>query len=361
MPEFIPGLKLSELFYHEAVRPIIDAHFPGQAHSAALIGFGSDVIGHDTPLSRDHMWGPRLVLFLPESEFEALQKPVDDALRMHLPYSFREYSTHFAVPDDENVRWMTDINSGPVNHLVEITTLKQYIIANLGIDPYLEMSTTDWLTIHEHRLLSITSGGVFHDELGLESFRQKISYYPKDIWLYVLSAAWAKIDQEEPFMGRTGDVGDEIGSRLIAARLVQYLMHLCFLMERRYRSYSKWFGSAFLRLECAHSLAPIFNQVLAAADWHERQGYLSQAYTIMAEMHNGLHITPLLEFEISNFHERPYLVPHSGKFVDALRDAIQDKTVRALPPRIGSINQFIDSTDVGDDVQLCQRLKGIYL
>ena len=258
------------------------------------------------------------------------------------------------------MRWLTEINSGPVNHLVEITTQKQYIEAELGIDPYQAMGVTDWLTMLEHRLLSITGGGVFHDELGLEAFRQKISYYPQDIWLYLLSASWAKIDQVEPFMGRTGDVGDEIGSRLIAARLVQYLMHLCFLMERRYRPYSKWFGSAFLRLECAHWLAPIFNQVLAAGDWKERQNFLSQAYTIVAEMHNSLHITPALEFEISSFHGRPYLVLHSGMFVDALHNAIQDQAVRALPPRIGSINQFIDSTDVDDNVELCQRLKGIY-
>jgi hypothetical protein len=360
MPEFIPGLKLSELFYHETVHPILDAHFPRQAHAAALIGFGSDVIGFDTPLSRDHMWGPRLVLLLPEREYETQQPAVDGALRNNLPRTFRGYSTHFAEPDNEDVRIMADAGSGPVNHLVEITTLKRYIGANLGIDPYHEMELADWLTILEHRLLAITSGGVFHDELGLESFRRKINYYPHDLWLYLMAAEWAKIDQEEPFMGRTGDVGDEIGSRLIAARLVQYLMHLCFLIERRYRPYSKWFGSAFMRLECAQQLAPIFSQVLAASSWQDRQGHLSRAYQIIQEMHNRLHVTPILEIEISSFHERPYLVPHSGRFVDALLDAIQDETVRALPPRVGSINQFVDSYDVADNIELCPRLKGIY-
>jgi Domain of unknown function (DUF4037) len=360
MPEFIPGLKLSELFYQEAVRPIMDAHFPGQAHSAALVGYGSDVISFDTPLSRDHMWGPRLVLFLPETEFERLRAPVDDALRKNLPYTFRGYPTNFGAPDNESVRWLKEINSGPVDHLVEITTLAKYITGYLGINPYQEINLTDWLTFHEHRLLAMTSGGVFHDDLGLNAFRQKISYYPRDIWLYLLAAEWGKIDQEEPFMGRTGDTGDEIGSRIIAARLVQYMMHLGFLIERRYRPYSKWFGSAFLRLESAKKLSPIFGQILAAADWKERQHYLSQAYRIAAEMHNALHITPALEVEISSFHERPYLVLHSGRFVDALLNAIQDEAVRALPPRVGSINQFVDSTDVDDNVQLCQRLKEIY-
>ncbi len=29
MTEFIPALQLSEAYYQEAVRPILDAHFPG--------------------------------------------------------------------------------------------------------------------------------------------------------------------------------------------------------------------------------------------------------------------------------------------------------------------------------------------
>jgi hypothetical protein len=57
--------------------------------------------------------------------------------------------------------------------------------------------------------------------------------------------------QEEPFVARTGDVGDELGSQVIAGRLVRALMQLCFLMERRYAPYSKWFGTGFSRLSIA--------------------------------------------------------------------------------------------------------------
>jgi len=39
---FRPGLQLSERFYWEAVRPILDAHFPDLPHAAALLGTGSD-------------------------------------------------------------------------------------------------------------------------------------------------------------------------------------------------------------------------------------------------------------------------------------------------------------------------------
>ena len=66
-----------------------------------------------------------------------------------------------------------------------------------------------------------------------------------------------RLNQEEHLMGRAGMVGDEIGSAVIGARLVRDLMHLCFLMERKYAPYPKWFGTAFARLACEAELCPV--------------------------------------------------------------------------------------------------------
>ena len=49
--EFIPGLELNRRFYFEAVRPILNKHFPSLSHTAAYIGTGSDVLGFDTLIS----------------------------------------------------------------------------------------------------------------------------------------------------------------------------------------------------------------------------------------------------------------------------------------------------------------------
>ena len=37
-----------------------------------------------------------------------------------------------------------------------------------------------------------------------------------------------RLDQEEPFVGRTAEVGDDLGSRVLAARLARDVMQLCF-------------------------------------------------------------------------------------------------------------------------------------
>jgi len=100
MPVFVDGLRLSQLLYEEAVKPILAALFPSLAYAAALIGGGSEILGYDTSLSADHDWGPRLVLFLAERDYEADARRIDSALWEQLPLTFHGYPTRFALSRD---------------------------------------------------------------------------------------------------------------------------------------------------------------------------------------------------------------------------------------------------------------------
>src|SRR5574339_355633 len=95
---FIPGRELCELFYREAVQPILRASFPQLKHSAALIGLGSEVLGFDDELSTDHHWGPRVMLFV-EEENQMYSQQITQVLAQNLPYEFHGYSTNFSSPD----------------------------------------------------------------------------------------------------------------------------------------------------------------------------------------------------------------------------------------------------------------------
>lgn len=64
MPEFIKGLALSQTFFHQPVSPLLEEGFPTLVYSAGRVGYGSDVLGFDTPMSTDHDWGPQVQLFL---------------------------------------------------------------------------------------------------------------------------------------------------------------------------------------------------------------------------------------------------------------------------------------------------------
>lgn len=97
----------------------------------------------------------------------------------------------------------------------------------LGVTTYPRIDLLDWLVCPQQSLLEVTAGGVFRDALGtVTEMRAAFSYYPHDVWLYLLAAQWTRIAQFEPFVGRCGYVGDNAGSALVTATLVRDLMRL---------------------------------------------------------------------------------------------------------------------------------------
>ncbi len=91
-----------------------------------------------------------------------------------------------------------------------------------------------------------------------------------------------KHEQAEERLKRCAEVGDELGSRVVAARMVRDVMHLAFLIEREYMRYSKWLGTAFSRLRIAPRLEPALLDALAATGCPSRERALSAAYEIVA-------------------------------------------------------------------------------
>lgn len=354
---FIKGLDLAEAFYAQAVRPILEQRFPDVIHSAALIGAGSEVLGFDTPQSRDHDWGPRATLFLSERDHREHKMAIDQALRSDLPAVFHGYSTHF-TRSEQGTTWMVPFEGGQLNHRVSLVTVEGFFRAALHFDPRQALTPIDWLTTPSNQLAMLTAGRVFHDGLGqLEPVRRKLAYYPGPIWLYLLAAQWRRIAQEEAFMGRCGQVADELGSRLVAGRLVKDIMRLSFLMARRYAPYIKWFGTAFAQLDCAPALQPILTRVLEADSWQMRQTHLTTAYEYMARWHNKLAITPPVPSRGSPFYDRPFLVIQADRFADAIRAQITDEEVLALPVHLGAVDQFMDSTD---GINHVERFRSVY-
>ena len=234
MAALASGQELSRQFYDEEVRPALDAAFPGLPHGAALLGRGSEVLGFDDQMSQDHDWGPRVLLFLHDDDHERHGDAVRESLRRELPVRFGGH---------------------PTGHSVH--TVRGYLRDQLGVDVDSELDARDWLTFPEQALLMLTSGAVFHDDVGLEAVRRRFAYYPRDVWLYLMVAGWWRVHPEANLVGRAGSVGDEIGSALIGSRLVHDLIQLCFPLERRYAPYSKWFATAFARLDCGPELTPI--------------------------------------------------------------------------------------------------------
>ncbi|OKJ34511.1 DUF4037 domain-containing protein [Streptomyces sp. CB01580] len=344
-PPSVPGLELSRRFHLEAVRPLLEEAAPGIPYSAALLGSGSEVLGFDTARSLDHEWGPRLQIFLHPRDVARHGAVLSKLLSERLPKRFHGYPTHFAATSEAGIRVMR-ATDGPVHHGVDITDPGTWFTERLGFDPRQEVALTDWLATPTQRLAEVTAGAVFHDGLGeLAPARAKLDWYDHDLWLHLLACQWRRVSQEEAFVGRCGEVGDELGSAVVCARLVRDLMRLCLLMDRRYPPYAKWLGSAFARTPQAPALTPVLTAALAATDRNTREHHLARAYETVATAHNRLGLTEPVDPATRPYHSRPFRVLHAERFAAALLDRITDPVVRGLPP-IGAVDQFVDSTDV---------------
>jgi hypothetical protein len=350
---FIPGIELSTRYYHDAVAPLLREHFDGLPHSAARVGAGSEVLGFDTERSADHDWGPRLQLFLRPDDALAHGARIDAMLAERLPKTFLGYPTHFA--GDGPIRYM-ELTDGPVAHRVDIVEVGTWFVGQLGFDPREPLTTLDWLATPTQALAEATAGVVIHDGLGeLEPVRARLAWYPDDVWRYLLACQWQRLSQEEAFVGRAGEVGDELGSAVVAARLVRDLMRLALLQHRCYPPYSKWLGSAFDRLPIAAELSPLLTATLAATGWRDRERPLARAYELVAAAQNELGLTDPLDPTTRSYHGRPFQVLHAERFAAALRAGLEASELRALPP-IGAVDQYADSTDLLGRRELCRAV-----
>ncbi len=76
-----------------------------------------------------------------------------------------------------------------------------------------------------------------------------------------------------------------------------------------------------------------------------REDALCRSYEQAVVAHNALGLTAPVEATRRPFHSRPYQVIDAGRVAAALRAAVTDPAVAALPPT-GALDQFVDSTDL---------------
>lgn len=326
---FIPGIELSLRFWSEVVRPVVVERVPPAQLAAGLLGASSEVLGFDTAQSTDHSWGPRVAVFVPPGTDVAA---LDAELERRLPAEFRGYPVRYPRRDGHEPR-----------HQVDVVHAGEWFAAILGFDPLLPIDTEAWLATPTQLFASVTAGAVFEDEPGdVTRAREALRWYPDDSWRYVLACQWRRLAQHEHLLGRAGQVGDDLGSPLIAARLARDVVRLCFLIERTWAPYDKWLGTAFQRLESAAEVGPLLRQALAARSPAQRERHLMATLSNVAGRFNALALVPPIDPAPRPFFKRPFNVLECDRFAEALM------ATTPLAPRgwQGAIDQWVDSVDV---------------
>jgi hypothetical protein len=343
----LPGAELARDFHAEVVAPLLARAMPGLRYAAGRLGSGSDVLGFDDAMSRDHDWGCRLTLLVDEPDRAAVPQ-VSLLLERELPESFRDFPVRFAVTSDP-----------ALTHQVEIATVADFAASRLGIDPTTDLSVADWLILTGQSVLEVTAGPIFADGTAeLAPVRARLKWYPPDIERYVLAAGWQRLSQEMPMVGRTAELGDELGSRLLCRRLADDLISLAFTLSRQWPPYPKWRGTAFRALPVAADLVGPLTAAAAAKNWRDRESAVADACQILldAQRARGL---PAPASAVIPFWDRPYLTV-DDTVGQSLLSAITDSDVARLPT-IGSVEQWVSSVDVLSSPSRRAALQAAYL
>jgi len=340
MSGFVPGLELCRRFYEEVVAPAV-----GAPHGAALLGAGSDVLGYDTERSTDHDWGPRCQLFVQASDLDGVRSRVLTAL----PKAYR--GRLLAIGRD----------GGRLEPHVVIATLPAWLEGELGWNlGERKLTAVDWLLIPQTRLLGITQGAVFADpDDDLGRLRRRLAWCPDAVWWWLLACQWQRLSQEEPFVQRTAEVGDQLGSAVLAGRLVRDCMRLALLMGRRYAPYSKWLGTAFAGLPDPDGLGSSLAEAMTADTLLAREEALGRAYQLLGERFNDLSPDTRLDTSLRPFHDRPALVLGADRFAAASLGRVDDPVLSRLP-LVGAVDQLLDCTDVLANPALTSRMRCYY-
>ncbi len=348
------GTELSKAFYEEIVRPWLAEAFPDLTHDAGIFGYGSELLGFDDEMSRDHNWGPRVQLVVSDADFAAYADAIVDGFDRVKPASFLGEPIGYRSRPHPPI--IADDALGRFSHGVEVFTAAGILRTRLALTANVSPDAVTWLSLPDQRLLELTAGEIFHHGLGdLARIKEIFRQCPRDVTLYKLASEWRHIADEQAFVGRAGYVGDDLGSRIICARLVRGVMRICFLLEGQYAPYAKWFGSAFARLTSAGEISPILNTALVTNSWGARQDALSKAYLAVAEMHARWGFPLSLKPEIGPYFGRPFLTINAEAISADLVSSIADSALRDLPAT-GSIDQLVDATPLIVEPKLARRV-----
>lgn len=348
------GIELSRLFYQNVVHPWLDRAFPSLWHDAGIFGYGSELLGFDDDMSRDHNWGPRVQLVVTGADFAAHAVAIVDGFDAVKPATFLGEPIGYRSRPHPPI--VANDALGRPSHGVEIFTAQGILRTRLALGPDTPLDALTWLSLSEQRLLELTAGEVFHHGLGdLTRLRETLGQCPRDVTLYKLAAQWRRIADEQAFVGRAGYVGDDLGSRIIAARLARDIMRIGFLLEGRYPPYAKWFGSAFARLASAKTLTPPLSAALAEETWEGRQAHLASACLAAAKLHAPTGFPLSIAPRVGPYFGRPFPTINAEDISLDLAAAIVDPLLRSLPV-IGAIDQITDATPLIAEPERARRV-----
>ncbi len=223
------GLDISKEYYRQFGRPMLESRFADELDriAAGLVGEGSECLGYDDELSRDHDFEPGFCVFL----------TAEDEAR----FGFKLRRAYDSLPQEfSGLRRSRSSPVGGRRHGVIV--IEDFYTKHLG-DTTAPDSVRRWLDTPPYSLLAASNGEVFCDPLGeLSKVRSVLLRgYPEDIRRKKLAAHAVMMAQSGQYnYPRLIARGENGAAQLAVFEFVRHAVSSIYLLNRRYEPFYKW-------------------------------------------------------------------------------------------------------------------------
>ena len=234
----IKGLELSKRYFYDIVLPEFEKKLNDILPLCAfgLVGEGSECYGYDDKISQDHDFGPSVCIWLRKDDYLKHKDKINEVLKK-LP------KTYLGFQELKESEWGSD-RRGLLN-------IEDFYFKFLGSSKAPE-TIADWQKIPETALATVTNGEVFLDNLGEFTKVRKdlLNYYPEPMRQNKIATRLMNISQHGQYnYTRCLKRNDLVAANQCLYLFVDEVIHLVFLLNRRYKIFYKWSNRALLDLK----------------------------------------------------------------------------------------------------------------
>ncbi len=236
------GLELSEKYYNQFGKPMLENDFPEVFDRIAvgLVGEGSECFGFDDGVSTDHDFEAGFCLWITEEDEREFGFKLERAYAK-LPNEYNGYKRSILAPVGAN------------RHGVMV--IDEFYSRFLG-DKSINC-VSQWLNIPSHYLATACNGKVFKDDLGeFSKVRQLLlKGYPEDVRRKKLSANAIMMAQAGQYnYGRCISHGERGAAQLAVFEFVKSAISTVYLLNNKYQPFYKWAYKGMRNLEILSDL-----------------------------------------------------------------------------------------------------------
>ena len=246
------GLELSQAFFEEYGKPMLEEQFPELMPYLAtgLFGSGSECFGYDDIVSQDHDYEPCFCIFLPGVEI------VDRRKEFLLERAYSKLPTEYRGIPRTKI-----LPVGGARH--GVFRISDFFLKAVGAEDG-KLTMEQWLSIPEEALAEATNGRIFFDHWGeVSRIRNSLMYFPEDIRLKRLAGNLLLMAQAGQYNYRRCLLhGEEEAAQMAAVEFVKSALSVVFLLNRRYQPYYKWCFRTLRELsQLSHLCNPLYSLI----------------------------------------------------------------------------------------------------